>query len=223
MEQGRLARWSPVSGIAFVVFAIAAGVIFSDAPSPGASDDEILAYYADSGNQTKFALAFLMTTVAAPLFLWFLGTLAARIRRVEGEPGWLSRIALVSGSAFVTVTFVGTALSQFVPDAVNNDPDRFTLDPDVARLLTNAAYTLNPELAVPLSAPLVLATSVVALRTGLLPRWVSWGGVGVTVVSFVGFLVGPTFLFLWVVVVSGYLLGGTAPDTGSPEVPAPRP
>ena len=206
MGQGQLARWSPISGIVFVVLYVIAGVIYMDAPAPGATDDAILSYYADSGNQRRFAIAFLLTTVAAPFFLWFLGSLAARLRHAEGEPGWLSRIALVSGAAFVAVALVGTALPQFVPDAVENDPDQFSLDPDVARLLTNAAYTLNPELAVPLSAPLVLAASLVCLRTGLLPRWVGWVGVGVTLVSFVGFLVGPTFLLAWILLVSVYLL-----------------
>ena len=206
MGQGHLARWSPISGIVFVVLYVIAGVIFMDAPAPSATDDEILSYYADSGNQLSFAIAFLLTTIAAPFFLWFLGSLAGRLRQAEGEPGWLSRITLVSGAAFVAVAFLGTALPQFVPDAVNNDPDQFTLDPDMARLLTNAAYTLNPELAVPLSAPLVLAASLVFLRTGLLPRWVGWVGVGVTLVSFVGFLVGPTFLLLWILVVAVYLL-----------------
>ena len=206
MGQGHLARWSPVSGVVFVVLYVIAGVIFSDAPAPSASDDAILSYYAESGYQRKFAIAFLLTTIAAPFFLWFLGSLAARLRQAEGEPGWFSRIALVSGGAFVAVAFVGTALSQFVPDAVNNDPDQFGLDPDIARLLTNAAYTLNSELAVPLAAPLVLATSLVFLRTGLLPRWVGWAGLAVTLVSFVGFLVGPTFLLVWILVVAVYLV-----------------
>ena len=205
MGQGQLARWSPISGIVFVVLYVIAGVIFMDAPAPSATDDEIFSYYADSGNQRSFAIAFLLTTIAAPIFLWFLGSLAGRLRQAEGEPGWLPRIALVSGGAFAAVAFVGAALPQFVPDAVENDPDQFTLDPDVARLLTNAAYTLNPELAVPLSAPLVLAASLIFLRTGLLPRWVGWAGVGVTLVSFVGFLVGPTFLLLWILVVAVYL------------------
>jgi hypothetical protein len=112
------------------------------------------------------------------------------------------------------VAFVGAALQQFVPDAANNDPDVYSLDPDIARLLTNAAYTLNPELAVPLAAPLVLAASLVFLRTGLLPRWVGWVGVGVTLVSFVGFLVGPTFLLAWILVVAVYLLR-RAPSTSA--------
>jgi hypothetical protein len=204
--QGQLARWSPISGIVFVVLYVIAGVIFMDAPAPSATDDEILSYYTDSGNQRSFAIAFLLTTIAAPFFLWFLGSLGGRLRQAEGEPGWLSRIALVSGAAFGAVAFVGAALQQFVPDAANNDPDVYSLDPDIARLLTNAAYTLNPELAVPLAAPLVLAASLVFLRTGLLPRWVGWVGVGVTLVSFVGFLVGPTFLLAWILVVAVYLL-----------------
>ena len=206
MVQGRVARWSPISGIVFVVLYVIAGVIFMDAPAPSASNDAILSYYADGGNQRKFAIAFLLTTVAAPFFLWFLGSLVARLRQAESEPGWLSRTALVPGGTFVAVAFVGTALPQFVPDAANNDPDQFSLDPDIAPLLTNAAYTLNPELAVPLAAPLVLAASLVFLRTGLLPRWVGWAGLVVTLVSFAGFLFGPTFLFAWILLVAVYLL-----------------
>jgi len=215
MGQAQLARWSPTSGIVFVVLYVIAGVIFMDAPAPSAPDDEILSYYTDSGNQRSFAIAFLLTTVAAPFFLWFLGSLTGRLRQAEGEPGWLSRIALVSGGAFVAVAFVGAAIQQFVPDAVENDPDQFTLDPDIARLLTNAAYTLNPELAVPLSAPLVLAASLVFLRTGLLPRLVGWFGVGVTFVSFVGVLVGPTVLLLWILVVAVYLLRRAPSESAS--------
>jgi hypothetical protein len=211
----QLARWSPLTGVAFVVVAVAAGVMFMDAPPPGASDDEILRYYADSGNQNKLAIAFVLTTIAAPLLLWFVGTLAACIRNVEVASGWLSRIALVSGGAFVAVAFVGTALGQFVPDAVNNDPDAFTLDPDTARLLTNASYTLMPELAVPLSAPLVLATSLAALAHSLLPRWLGWAGCAVALVSFVGFIVGPTFLYLWVLFVSVFLFRSRSPGRPS--------
>ena len=104
-----------------------------------------------------------------------------------------------------TDNFRANAGLQFAPDAVNNDPDQFSLDPDVARLLTNAAYTLMPELAVPLATPLVLASSLVFLRTGLMPRWVGWVGLFVTLVSFAGFLVGPTFLFAWILLVAVYL------------------
>ena len=64
--EGRLARWSPLSGIVFVVLSVVAGVIFMDAPAPGASDDTILSYYADSGNQRKFAIAFLRSSSSAP-------------------------------------------------------------------------------------------------------------------------------------------------------------
>ena len=94
MTEGRLARWSPLSGIVSALLYLVAGAIFSDEPAPGASDDAILSYYADSGNQRKIAIALLLTTIAAPFFLWFVGTLAARLRQAEGEPGWLSRIAL---------------------------------------------------------------------------------------------------------------------------------
>lgn len=157
-----------------MLLVVASGLIFMDVPSPDASDAEILRYYADWTNQTKLATGFLLTTVAALLFLRFRITLAARIRQAEGEPGWLSRIALVSGGAFVTAAFVGSALSQFVRDAVH-DPDRFTLDPDVARACSPTPRTRSIpswRCRCPPHSCSPRRSSLVALRAGLLPRWV---------------------------------------------------
>jgi len=69
---------------------------------------------------------------------------------------------------------VAAAVYQFVADALDDNPDQFVADPNLARLLTNGAYSLNPEGAVPLVAPLVLAASLVFLGGRLLPRWLGW-------------------------------------------------
>jgi hypothetical protein len=200
-----LARWFPLSGIAFVALYLPAAVIFDREPGPGASDRRIHDFYADDGNQLMLELAFLLTTIAALFFVWFVGTLGARLGRAEGGTGLLSRIALVSGGAFVVLVLVGAALYQFASDAVDDNPNVFDLDPNTARLLTNAAYTINPEAALPVAAPLVLASSLVFLRTAMLPRWIGWAGVAVAIACLPGFL-GLTAAFLaWVVVVAGYL------------------
>jgi len=81
--QGRPARWSPISGIVFAVLYVIAGVLFMSAPAPSASNDAILSYYADGGGQRKFAIAFLLTTVAAPFFRRHLR--GGRLRR-NGPP-----------------------------------------------------------------------------------------------------------------------------------------
>jgi hypothetical protein len=206
LSSGRLARWSPISGIVFVALYVVSGAIFSNEPGPGAGDATTLAYYADDGNQLKLEVAFLLASIAAPFFLWFTASLSARLRQAEGESGWLSRVVLVSGGAFAAVMLVGAAAYQFASDAVDDNPDRFQLDPNVARLLNNAAYTLSSEAAFPLAAPIVLAASLVFLRTALLPRWLGWVGLGVTLGCMLGFIGGGTLFLVWILVVAGYLM-----------------
>jgi len=164
--ESRLARWSPLSGIAFVVLFVIAGVFFDAAPDPGASDGAILTYYSDDGNQLKLEVAFLLATFAGVFFIWFAATLSARLHAADAERGWLSRIPLISGAGFVALNVTSAAVYQFVSDAIDDNPDRFKVDPDTARLFNNAAYSLSPEAAFPLAAPLVVAASLVSYARG---------------------------------------------------------
>lgn len=204
--EGRLARWSPLTGIAFAVLFVVGSAVYDQAPSIGESDEEIVAYYASSDNQLTLQIAFLVLTLAAVLFVWYVGVLSARLRVAEGEPGWLSRIVLVSGAAFVTVMILGFLIGGMVAD-IGDDTSAFVVDPNTTRLLTDASYTFTFETALPLAAPMVLAASIVFLRTALLPRWLGWAGIAVALSCLVGFLGVPMGLFLlWIVVVAVYLV-----------------
>jgi hypothetical protein len=143
--------------------------------------------------------------IRAVLFVWFVGALAGRLRGADGRSGWLSRIVLVSGAASVGVMVVGVLVEGMVID-IGDDTTAVTVDPDTTRLLTDASYTFIFETALPLAAPMVVASSVVVLQTGLLPRWLGWAGLVVGLLCLAGFLGVPMGLFLlWVSVVSVYL------------------
>jgi hypothetical protein len=204
--EGRLARWSPISGIAFAVLFLVGSVLADSSPSIGASDADILAFYGSSDSQGKLQVAYFVLTLAALLFLWFVGTLSARVRRAEGSPGWASRIVAASGAACTAVLILGYALGGAVAD-IGDDTDAFTVDPNTTRLLLDVAYTLSFETALPLAAPMVLAASLVALRERLLPRRLAWAGVGVAILCLAGFLGIPIgLLALWVVAVAVQLV-----------------
>ena len=204
---GSLARWSPLSGIAFVTLFVAAGVIFDDEPDPSASDAAITAYYREDGNQLKLEIAFFLATLAGAFFIWFAGTLTARLRALATDSRWLADIPLVSGTAFAVLNVSSAALYQFIADAKDDNPESFEIDADTARLLTNGAYSLSPEAAFPLVAPLVVAASVLFRRNNLTGRWFSRAGYVVAVGCLLGFLGVTAGLFLvWVVIVSIYLL-----------------
>ena len=165
MEQGRLERWSPVTGIAFAILFLIGGAFYEGVPSIDASDEEIVSYYTNSGNQVTLQIASFVLTLAAVLFVWFVGVLAARLRSAEGGSGWLSRIVVVSGTASVAVMVGGFLVQGMVID-IGDDTDAFTVDPDTTRLLTHATYTFIFETALPLAAPMVIAASFVFLVRG---------------------------------------------------------
>ena len=206
----RLDRWSPLTGIAFAALFVLVQLAFvSGTPGAEDSDDEITRYYSDSGNQVQAEVGYLLLTLAAVLFLWFAGTLAGRLQAVERRPSWLSRIVLASGAAFASVLIIGSALVAMVPD-VSNDSSAFRLDPNTTRVLTDASYTLVYETALPLVAPLVLAASLVFLRSRAVPRWLGRAGVVIAVTCLAGFLGIPMGLFLiWTSVVSVLLVRRT--------------
>jgi hypothetical protein len=201
------------------VLFVVGSVLYDQTPSIGESDEAIVAYYTSSDNQLTLQIAYLVLTLAAVLFLWYVGVLSARLRDAEGKSGWLSRIVLVSGAASVTVMIVGFLVGGMVAD-IGDDTDAFRVDPNTTRLLTDASYTFVFETALPLAAPMVLAASLVFLRTGLLPRWLGWAGIAVAALCLFGFLGVPMGLFLiWIVVVAVYLirrppLSPPSPTTG---------
>jgi hypothetical protein len=147
-----------------------------------------------------------VSTLAAVFFAGFVGALFGGLRQAENEPRWLSGIALVSGGAFTVFMLVGLAVGTMVATSADAT-SKFQVDPNTARLLNDAVYPLTFETALPLAAPLVLAASLIFLRSGLLPRWLGRAGLVVALGCIVGFLGVPMGLFLaWVAVVASYLI-----------------
>jgi hypothetical protein len=207
VAKGHLERWSPVAGIAFVVLFVVGAALMDTSPDAGASNSEILGFYGDDGNQLKLECAALVLTAAGVLFVWFIGVLAERLQRDATGSSWLARVVMISGSVFTSLSLAGFMLLVFVADAADDNPARFVISPDTARLLVNAAYTMTYETALPLAAPLVFAVSLATLRDGFLPRWLGWAGLVVTIGCLFGFLGVPMGLFLiWIVVVAVLLV-----------------
>src|SRR5262249_41147044 len=104
------------------------------------------------------------------VFLWFLGSLWSALRRGEGEPAWLSLVALASGLMVVATVSAGSgwALAVFRKDE--------GLDPQIARLLFDQGNFAFANAWARL-ASLSLSTGVVTIRTRAFPRWLGWAGV----------------------------------------------
>lgn len=215
MNDGRLARWSPASAFFFVALFVAGLLLVSDLPGADSSDAKIRSYYADNGNQVKLQVAYYVATLGIAFFLWFVGLLAARVRQAEGQPAWLSRIVLASGTASGLLMLAGLAASSMVASTADHT-SRFHVDPDTARLIADFAYPLTFETGLPLAAPLVLATTLAFRRAGTIGRPLAWTGIVVTAACIAGFLGVPMALFLgWLLAVAIVLLRQRPSAVGS--------
>jgi hypothetical protein len=220
MSADRWDRWAPLSGVVFVVLCVAGFAIgVSGSPEGSDSDQEFLSYYADSGNRAKEITAFFLFVVAALFLICFVGALRNRLRSVESEPKGLSALAFGAGVAsaalFVVVASLGPAMSFAIEEA-----DQYVVDPNLARLLNNASYLLVVASTM-VASVLVAATSALALRTAVLPRWLGWVGIVVAVALLAAVFFIPIFLFwAWILVVSVVLIVRPANDPRSQRTAA---
>ncbi len=169
------ARWGQIGaagGIVFVVLQMAAQALIQvgGAEPPFDAPADTIAAFFMARNSQLFALGDYLSTLSLIAFLWFLGSLWNTLRRAEGEPAWLSFVAAASGLMIVAAVSAGGgwALAVFRKDE--------GLDPQVARLLFDQGNFAFAN-AWAMLASLSLATGVVSIRTGALPRWLGWSGV----------------------------------------------
>lgn len=203
-------RLAALAGAAFVLLYVAA---FGLGIEVGASDREILDYYADSGNRAKEVVAFFVIAAAALAFLVFASSLRSAIARAERESGMLAALVLAGGTASAVLVLAGNAVSRATAFAAMSD--EFELDPNLRRLAEDAGFLLFVSGALA-AIVLVVAVSLAALRHGVLPRWLGWTGFPAAAlltlaIAFVGFLV----LALWVLAVSAAIAFRRVPPTAA--------
>jgi len=203
-------RWSPLAGVAYVLFFLAALGVSAD--GPGDTPEELTRYFADEGNRTSEFFAFFLLVAAALALLWFLGALRGVLVRAEREPArWT---ALAYGSGVASAALLMASASLFLARAGAASQDEFAFDPATANMFTYAAYALL-VCSTMSAAILVLATSIVGLRTGVLPRWTALSGFVVAAVLLFAVFFIPIFVWLaWVLAVSISLILRTARVTG---------
>jgi hypothetical protein len=203
-----LVRLGGICGILFVILLIP-GIFAArpDVPDETLNARQVLDYFDDKqgalmvGNGLSFIFA-------AFFFLWFLGILHGVLRSAErGETG-LSSVALAGGLVFVALEMAGASVEILHPSTTS----RFeNFEPDaqlafVSQALSGWLYSF----AWVGMAVLISATSVAALRTGLLPRWLAWAGFVAALVAVLKFLVPhATLALLWILVVSVLMITGS--------------
>jgi hypothetical protein len=134
------------------------------------------------------------------------------LRSAEGdeEGGWLSSAALVGGIVFATLSYAGVAVEIVHPATLSRFED-FEPDPQLVFMSLALATWLYHFCQVGTSV-LATATSLLALRRGILPTWMAYVGFVVALLALLHFLIpllGALAGLLWIAVVSVLMLTGS--------------
>jgi hypothetical protein len=172
VDDAKWERWGALAAIVFVVLLIASILIGGSPPKTTDSPAKITKYFRD--NQDSLKVGSYLSGVALIPFLWFLGTLFGRLRRAEGSAGRVSGIALVGGVVTGAIAMVGSAINSYGALHPANSAGAFLVASAVLGYVSFAV------------AVFVGATSVVVLRTKILPSWFGWAGGAITIIWLVG-------------------------------------
>ena len=211
-------RWSPLAGVLAVAGMLIAFALISGAPGTNDSDAKITTYFTTQSHQTRSIVAFFVFLAGILFLLAFFSVLRTRLVAAEGEAaGRLG--ALAYGSGVASAVFWVAAMALFSGPALTaDDTGRFHLDPNTFRLVSDTGYEFWVA-AVVTGALVVWATSAVALRTGLLPRWFGWLGIIVGVIQLFAIVFFPVFVYWGWILLAALMLARRTTGARSPTAP----
>lgn len=202
----------PFPGIAYAVLVVTGVLMLVREEIDGATDDQIVTYYGDSGNRTVEMIGSFAIVLGGLAFLWFLASLRTRLRSVESDSTVLSDLAFGAGVAATTLLLGATVLLSATSSTIAISSG-FVVDPNTARLAVAAGYLFLIG-AVLMNCVVVAATSMLALRSDGLPNWLAWLGGSAVVLAVVEAFLLPVFVIpAWVAVVSIVFARGTTSET----------
>jgi hypothetical protein len=191
MQQPRRDKWTPVAGVLAAVTFVVGLIFVSDSPDSGDTDAQVLAWYADHGHRVGIIVGAFLLAFCGLFFLWFASGLRQRLRAAEGPGGRLANVALGGAILFVGMLWGGGAALASIPASQSFGDSPPLKVADVARFLPSAGFGAILLFSAFGAIALIDATSIVTLRTGILPRWFAWLGFVATIVLLFGVLFIP--------------------------------
>ena len=172
--------------------------------------------YFDAGPGTFVFFNGVLPLFHVFFFLWFLGVLRGVLRRAEGEAGVLSSAALAGGVVFAALSAAGFAAEILYPATLVRFEGYDQADGLAFASLALATW-LYHYCQVGASV-MITATSLLALMTGVLPRWLALAGLVVALLTLLHFLLpllGALAGLAWIAVVSALMLSGGVRRNGA--------
>ena len=139
-------------------------------------------------------------------FLWFIGVLRNRMGASEDQ--FFGTVFLGSGLLFVASLFAATAIAGAVLGSSHARPGQ-QVGGDVYYFARQLGYGFLNIFAVRMAGVFIFSTCVIALRTGIFPRWIAFSGFacGLTLLLVISNWMWIAMLFpLWTILVSAHIL-----------------
>jgi hypothetical protein len=168
-------RVGAVAGVAFA-FLFLMGTAMLNIPL-GASDQKLVAWWSDSGNQLTSVISMYSFVLAGLCFLVFLVHLRSRLLAAEGGSGALATLVVASGVVFVAMLFAAAASRGAIGYAIKGPANNESLPgPDTLRYMPQTGYAALGAGGL-LAAAVAMATmSWLIVRTAVFGRWLAWVG-----------------------------------------------
>ena len=197
-------RAAAVAGIAFaVLLTLALALVRSAVPSdPNAAGD----WLADGSRRKAVVVALNLMPFAAIAFLWFIGVVRDRIG--EGEDRLFASVFLGSGLLFVAMLLSSAAVAGGLLFTTDDNAIAAS-QPAIWAFGRRVTNTILNVYAMRMAAVFTMATTTLAVRLRLIPRWLAVGGylAAAALLLTVGVIPWLELLFpAWVFVISVHIL-----------------
>jgi hypothetical protein len=163
-------------------------------------------WMSDPARRSTLLFAFNLVPFAGIAFLWFMGELLNRLGTRHNR--FFATVFLGAGLLFVANLFAATAIADGLAQAVaagHLSPSRS----EAYNLARRLIYTFLNVFAIKMAGAFTFITCMIALRTGILPRWVAFSGFacGVVLLLVITNWLWIALLFpLWILQVSACIL-----------------
>jgi len=207
-------RWERIAAAGGAIFAVLliAGLAMQSIAVGAVENEsraEVVARFSDNGNELWVEVGGLLVGFAVVFVLMFLASLRVSLRSAEGETAVFSTAAVAGGALMATFLAAATAINVAAFSSYDYY-DAYEVPPDTVLLLQSVFFYLQ-GFALVGGGVLVGATSLVALKARLFPKWLAIAGLALAAVCTFGtwalFVFVPLpLLVLWILVVSVLLV-----------------
>jgi hypothetical protein len=192
-RSSRATALAPLTGALFVVLILVSLAVGGEPPAADDSIEDIIDYWAD--NDTAVMVASVVEALGAVALVFFAASLRRLLQR-DDDSSMLPMVAFGGGIVAAAGVGVDAALRFAAADMVND------VDPVVIQTINGLWSNFFFPMVIGVGS-LILATSLAALSSRIIPLWMSIIGFVIfvalfTPAGFIAFLVGG----LWVIVLS---------------------